>query len=166
MTPREIGSVLCAAAGLLVIALRLDEAILQIVLAITGARHGQGSPLDFLLVLVSFLPIILGILLIRFREEIAEHLFPAAPQRPSAVTLRSLHQALQFAVGLYLFAHGLALSASSFVRAFRTGESLFEDFFLYAYLAEVTVGLLLCLGSQGLSGTIALLRNQSQAEEQ
>jgi hypothetical protein len=165
MTMREIGTVLCSVAGLLVIALRLDEAILQVVLAATGARHGQGSPLDVLLVLVSFLPIVLGALLVRFRERIAAHLFRSAPERPSAFTLRSLHQALQFAVGLYLLAHGLALSASAVVRAYRTDESLFADFFLYAYLAEIVLGLLLCLGSQGLSGTLELLRNADPAAD-
>jgi hypothetical protein len=165
MTAREIGAVLCAVAGLLVIALRLNEAILQIVLAVTGARHGQGSPLDVVLVLASFLPVLLGLLLVRFRGEIAGHLFPTTPEPPSAITLRSLHRALQFAVGLYLFTHGLALSASSVVRAFRTQNSLFEDFFLYAYAAEMLLGVLLCLGSQGVAGTLALLRDSGAGEE-
>lgn len=134
MNQREFGSVLFAVAGVFIAVTSIPEVIAEI--GVIAERRANTSVAVTMLV-GSVVSILLGVLLLIYRDALARRLFKNPPSAPISGTN---FLAPAFAVlGVYFVVRGLA------------GPVFFGGQVQYSYVAFLVLGVLLFFGARGIS---------------
>jgi hypothetical protein len=141
MSQRELGSVLFATVGVFIAATRLPEFVIQPSI-LTNPEADRSIVVSGLV--GTFLAVVLGVLLLLYRNVLARRLFTSQPSAPSS---SRDYQAVALSVlGVYFVVRGLAGPVVAFGQVQASSVAL------------LLLGLLLFLGARGLSNLWFALR--------
>jgi len=151
--------VLLGTAGLLVIALRLPEALIGAAATLTSDFWDDNQPLMLAFVLARLTSPILGALLVIWREPLAERLFPPGAQPETPTSLPTVIQGVFLALGVFFVTSGATHLVAPAAAALSGDRAILEDPSAYAAALEIAVGLAIILGWRGMIGAVRMLRN-------